>query len=1245
VDRACDAFEAAWRAGQSPRIEASLAGVPAAERAAFLRELLAAELELRRARGEEPRPGDYLRRFPDHAALIDRLFLAPTSPPDGAPLDGTAAEGPGDDSALTALLAYRLGLVGREALAESVRDWAPDRTRSLVQVLVDRGALTAEGLDRLMAAPAVLGADGAGPGPGRPAVGETTSGGRRFRVLRLHARGGLGAVFVARDDELNRDVALKEILPRFADDDRHRARFQFEAEITGGLEHPGIVPVYGLGAYADGRPYYAMRFIRGDSLKEAIERFHADAALRNDPGRRSLGLRGLLRRFVDVCNAIDYAHSRGVLHRDIKPGNIIVGRYGETLVVDWGLAKPLGRVEPGREAGEPILVPSSASGSAETLPGSALGTPAYMSPEQARGELDRLGPRSDVYSMGATLCCLMTGRPPFAGEEVGALLHKVRRGEFTPPRQVAPWVDRALEAVCLKATAAEPEGRYASCRALADDVERWMADEPVSAWREPFTARALRWARRNRALMTATAASVVVALIGLAGVLTVQTRANRALTEKNDALVAANRREAAANAALVAANVKVRARFDLAVEAIRTFHAGVSGDLLLKEKRFEALREKLLGGAIRFYDRLTGLLEGEADPPSRRALARAYHEVGKLTASIGQTDRALAAHRRALDERRRLAAEAGPGDEARAEVARSLVALGMVQEATGRTSDARASYEEAHGLLEPLTRSVPGEPSYRADLGSSQWSLGWLLGTIGDPKGGLAWLERSRDTRATLTRDPRADATVRGDLARSYNSIANILLETGHPAEALASYQKALAIQERIAADDPSDAQHLSDLSVSLINIGIVCSRTGRPDEALTFYERGRAVLERLTAENPNVTKFQNYLAYCGFAVGSLQARHGRPLEALEAYSASLAVRERLAADNPKVTEYRSELSVTYSNIAGLLDELGRTDEAEVPLRKALAIEEDLVREEPKVTRFQDYLAAYYLTLGEFRFRGGRTDEARVACERALRIRQKLAADNPTVTDFRRELEGCYNVIGDLLVQAGQEAEALESYWKALAIAEALAAEAPAITMFQNDLARHLNPIGLLLLKAGRSDEAAAAIQRALAISRELVAAEPSNLDPQVQLAAAHKGLGLWHSRAGRRPEAAAAFRRAAELAEAIAATGRRDVLYGLAGCRALLARALGPDGPAPITADARAEADRAMAALRRAVDSGFRNARMIRSDADLGPLRPRADFQLLLRDLDFPADPFEGHGNDSRQTGPSAVRPPPPRR
>ncbi len=254
------------------------------------------------------------------------------------------------------------------------------------------------------------------------------------------------------------------------------------------------------------------------------------AASAGPAGTRDLALRKLLRRFLDVCNAIEYAHSRGVLHRDIKPGNIIVGKHGETLVVDWGLAKATGRADPSTDLGEQTLVPSSASGSAETLPGRALGTPSFMSPEQAEGDLENLGPRSDVYSLGATLYYLLTGRPPVEGT-LGEMLRAVKEGEFPPPRQRDPTIDRALEAVCLKAMALKPAARYASPRALAEDVERWMADEPVSAWREPLSRRARRWAKRNRTAVTTAAVALLAGVVGLSAVLVVQTQAKAEIAQ------------------------------------------------------------------------------------------------------------------------------------------------------------------------------------------------------------------------------------------------------------------------------------------------------------------------------------------------------------------------------------------------------------------------------------------------------------------------------------------------------------------------------------------------------------------------------------------------------------------------------------------------------------------------------------------------------------------------------------------
>ncbi len=371
-------------------------------------------------------------------------------------------------------------------------------------------------------------------------AGTATSDGQRFRVLRPHAQGGLGAVFVALDAELHREVALKQILEQHADNPVSRQRFLLEAEVTGGLEHPGIVPVYGLGTYQDGRPYYAMRFIRGDSLKDAIAAFHADRELKDDPGRRSLELRQLLRRFLDICNAIEYAHSRGVLHRDIKPANIVVGKHGETLVVDWGLAKPLGHVEAGSAAGERTLVPSSSSGTADTLQGSALGTPAYMSPEQAAGNVVNMGPRSDVYSFGATLFCLLTGKPPFQGD-VAEALRAVQKGDFQPPRELDPSIDRGLEAVCLKAMSLQPDNRYPTPRALAEDIERWMADEPVSALRESFSQRARRWARKHRTAVAAAAGLLITSTLALAvGTVLITREWHEAQVQRNEAQVQRN---------------------------------------------------------------------------------------------------------------------------------------------------------------------------------------------------------------------------------------------------------------------------------------------------------------------------------------------------------------------------------------------------------------------------------------------------------------------------------------------------------------------------------------------------------------------------------------------------------------------------------------------------------------------------------------------------------------------------------
>ena len=408
-------------------------------------------------------------------------------------------------------------------------------------------------------------------------------------VFCAHAQGGLGEVFVAKDTELNREVALKQIQARHANDESSRLRFLLEAEVTGGLEHPGIVPVYGLGRYQDGRPFYAMRFIKGDTLRQATDRFHRVAGQIPAEGSATppvestdravdftgVEFRKLLGRFLDVCQAIEYAHSRGVLHRDLKPGNIMLGKYGETLVVDWGLAKTTEPSPQSLTSSEAPLQPASASGNAPTVMGSAIGTPSFMPPEQAAGHLDELGPTSDVYSLGATLYYLLTGKVPFQGKDIPTLLNDVRSGKFPRPRSIQPHTPKALEAVCLKAMSLHPSNRYASQRHLADDIERYLADEPVSSFTEPVTAQVRRWARKHRTATTATAAVILVSALGLGIFSTIVSaknstlkQLNASLDDKNGELVEANQRERDARQLATTNELTAREQSQLALSTL-----------------------------------------------------------------------------------------------------------------------------------------------------------------------------------------------------------------------------------------------------------------------------------------------------------------------------------------------------------------------------------------------------------------------------------------------------------------------------------------------------------------------------------------------------------------------------------------------------------------------------------------------------------------------------------------------------
>eukprot|EP00913_Durusdinium_trenchii_P005655 g5273.t1 len=439
----------------------------------------------------------------------------------------------------------------------------------------------------------------------------------RYDVGEPLAAGGIGEIFVARDTELQREVVVKWLQKRWLHNSENRKRFEMEAEITGRLEHPGVIPVYGFGKNKSGEPYYAMRFVRGNTLEDAISTFH-ESATRDGSEFQTTEFQKLMRTFLAVCQTIAYAHSRKVVHRDIKPANIMLGAFGETLVVDWGLAKPLDEEsEDDRDTTHDRLNPATAETIQHTIDGSAKGSPIYMSPEQARGDARNIRETSDVYSLGATLYLLMTGRRPIEGRNLVEYLEAVKQGQFQPPRAIRADVPKPLEAICLKAMRKNPADRYASAQELADDVELFLADEPVSAWTEPWGVRARRWVRKHRTMVVSSVVALVMAVLGL-GFLNYQASvANGKLNNSNKQLETAKSELETTNGQLKSSITK-----EQAATALANTNAGLAALAAAKAQREKATADKLREAA-------------EQDAyASRIALAHREYLAGRLDHSM-----------------------------------------------------------------------------------------------------------------------------------------------------------------------------------------------------------------------------------------------------------------------------------------------------------------------------------------------------------------------------------------------------------------------------------------------------------------------------------------------------------------------------------------------------------------------------------------------------------------------------------
>lgn len=891
-----------------------------------------------------------------------------------------------DRNLLFGILAIQVNFLDRDQLISGMNAWVLEKHKPLSELLIERGALKFDqaaviellieqhlklhgndpslSLRATKALPSIiqdiedhdLAASIAKLTP-IAANEETTSfrpspdTGTRYRKLRHHADGGQGRVFVADDFELHREVALKEVKPGLSSDPDSHSRFVLEAEITGGLEHPGIVPVYGLGTYPDGRPYYAMKFIRGESLDVAIKQFHASGVPVLEGVERSMAFRHLLRRFVDVCNAVAYAHSRGVVHRDLKPKNIMLGKFGETLVVDWGLAKVGNKEHTSKDflganlEMERTLRPASGSSVATTMDGAQIGTPAFMSPEQAAGRVLDLGSASDIYSLGSTLFLLLTGKLPYFAESPEETMEKVRRGDFTPPRKLRTDIPAALDAICRKAMSRQPGDRYASALALAADIDHWLADEPVDAFPERLIAKTARWARRHRLAVAIAGIFLTWSTIGMT-VFAISISAEQRKTQEQ-------KRIALDNYAIARDQ-----SFNL-IKLIESSEPEFARVPSLHERRAELLTSA--STACRHF-----IEEHPDDIELTRRSANIYRFAANFQRLVFAYEAATPLYRDSIGLRRRLANGTASAEE-RFQLSEVLRDYASSQKEEGRLKAAKELLDEAVDIVEALLKIDPDRPAYRR---------------------GMGLLLLNREILDNRIRSSAPSALSAKQTQRSIGILRKLLngpLEQRHPYDPLllASALNQRALIERKAHDFDAARKTHSE-SIKLLADLLSAKPKGVNDADVVFF---RSECEIEQCQTWAKIGGENYLS-------SAEANAGLAINKLV----------ELARDYPALPMYRESLANAFRVRAELRLQRGNNLGAEEHLKTARELLVGLVRSYAVVPRLRGEMGKTLMTLGIAARRSGQRDAEKLFVEAAVELNE-AARISPDDNDLRQSLE------------------------------------------------------------------------------------------------------------------------------------------------------------------------------------------------------------------------------------------------
>jgi len=709
----------------------------------------------------------------------------------------------------------------------------------------------------------------------------------KYDLLEPIAKGGMGIVYKARQRGLNRIVAIKMILAGQFADQADIDRFYAEAEAAAALAHPNIVAIHEVGQ-EQGQHFFSMEYIEGQSLAALVQ---------EDP----LTPRRAAEFARTIAETMQFAHDKGIVHRDLKPSNVLLDKKQRPLITDFGLAKHV------------------SNQSQLTMAGSIVGTPSYMSPEQAAGKLDEIGAWSDLYSIGAILYELVTGRPPFRAATPFETIRQVLDTEPVSPRQLNPSVPRDLETICIKCLQKERSRRYGNTQELADELGRFLRGEPIQA--RPISQAARLWRLCKRYPITASAVASTLVMLAMTAVISslAYVRTSAALAQSE-------------------------LRFRDAMDVVDKLFTRVSEDTLLNQPGMQPLRKDLLQEALVYYQKF--LREGADDPRVQDELASAYFRVGLITEVLQSPTNALPAYETARHIQQRLLA-VRPNDPTRLKaLGDTLNRLGSVQVIKKDFDAARQEFAEAVRIRSQLAMAHPQATEYQRMLANTHMNVGLLELNAGDLAKAREQLDEAQQIRTRALAADAANAKLRRDLGQGYFNLGDLARLDGREADMEANLTQAIGVFEKLTAEQPDDLDNQNLLARSYRVLCRLLS-INQKDKAREQYQKAIALLGPLASKNPDVVDYQIEQAELLFELSLLESEAGNGTAAREALTQARDILRPLVERFPENARGQHDLGMTLRDLAIEQDAAGDAPSAAESLRDSIRILSQLVERFP----------------------------------------------------------------------------------------------------------------------------------------------------------------------------------------------------------------------------------------------------------------------------------------------------------